>query len=186
MKIVLCFAALAISLFGCNATSHAANARTSTMGEITVAPNGVRCTTYIHGATYRSCEERIAGRPGVRCSGAFGPGVSNPSRVPPPVSYAFSELGKRGVPTFDTSTSALLHRIAAYINSNTLRFAYPLAVPQQLVVYDATRGPCDTNAYQVLNLGGIHNAMYRPGDDPNHIIAYPVDWTPTPFPWIQR
>lgn len=179
-----CAALTTLVLCACGETGHGATARTSALGQFTQAPNGVRCTNSIHGATYLSCEERVSGRPGVRCSGAFGPGIANPSRVPPPVSYAFSEIGQQGVPTFDASTSALLRRIAHDINSKTLRFAYPLADPQRLVVYDATRGPCDTNAYQVLNLAGIHNAMYRPGDDPNHIMAYPVDWNPTPFPWM--
>jgi hypothetical protein len=78
----------------------------------------------------------------------------------------------------------MLRRIARDINSKTLRFAYPLPASPRLVVYDATRGPCHTNAYQVLNLAGMHNAMYRPGDDANHIMAYPVDWSPTPFPWM--
>lgn len=176
---------LALSVVGCAASNRAKYGVTAGRQTL-VAPNGVRCSVPVRESPQISCEERIAGRPGVRCSGAFGPRVPHPSKLPPPVSYAFSEIGKRGVPTFDASTVALLRRIAQYIPSKTLRFAYPLAGAQALVVYDATRGPCDAGAYQVLNLSGIHNAAYRPGEDPNHIMAYPaVDSNPTPFPWMR-
>lgn len=172
----------ATTLCGCVGAPRKAAA---TAHAVTIAPNGVRCTNFAGDATFRSCEERIPGLPGVRCSGAFGPGVPNPPAGLPPVSYAFSELGKRGVPAFDASTTSMLHRIARYIGSKTLRFAYPLDGMQRLVVYDATRGPCDEQPYQVLNLGGVHNAMYKPGEDPNHVMAYPVDVDPTPFPWMR-
>jgi hypothetical protein len=80
----------------------------------------------------------------------------------------------------------MFRRIIPYVHSKTLRFAYPLQGSQTLVVYDATSGACAQDGYQVPNSPGIHNAMYRPGEDPYEIMAYPVDWNPTPFPWMRH
>ncbi len=150
-----------------------------------VAPNGVHCTSRVPDSANLSCVEQIPGRPGLRCSGAFGPNVPNPPLQAPPFNYSFSEIGKPGVPVFNARTMALLHRIQYYVHSKTLRFAFPLYDAPRLVVYDADHGPCGEGMYQVLNSPGAHNEFYRPGEDPNHLGAYPVDTDPTPFPWMR-
>ena len=154
-----------------------------------IAPNGVHCTSFVPGAAGLSCVEQIPGRRGVRCSGAFGPNVPHPHHDRPSVSYSFAEIGKPEVPALDAPTFALFHRIARYIHSKTLRFAYfsrpPIRGVTRFIVYDAINGPCYTGAYQVLNVGGMHNVMYQPGEEPNSLAAYPVDGPTTPFPWLK-
>jgi hypothetical protein len=172
-------AAIGLLLFAALAMSSDANAQTAV-----IAPNGVHCTAFItHTSTQNNCIESFPGRPGVRCSGAFGASAPNPPTRPAPTNYSISELGKPGVPLLDVSDMQLLRRIEKSTRAKSLRYAYLVPPASGLVIYDATRGPCADFMYEVLDTPGVPSIYYRPGEDPSTVVPVPDDFD-TPFPWM--
>ncbi len=156
-----------VSIMGC--------ARHQTTADVFVSPNGVRCTAYVAGVSPGySCIEEQAGNPAVRCSGYIAPpslteSIDTTPSMLPPASYRVADIGKPGVPDLDPRSLATVMAIRHRVRHATLRFA----LLPQLIVFDATDGPCIDRAggYPVLN--GAPGAFYEPGDDPYSIKASP-------------
>lgn len=145
-------AALAVLFLGCSHPAHA-----------TVAPNGVRCTGFIASKPGYSCYEKLAGRPGVRCSGYVAPG-NHTALPPPPVIYSVREMGEAGVPRLTPAQVRTVRQLERAFGSAHLQF---VLLPE-LVVFNATRGVCANWAggYPMLNGNPDGRRFYEPGDNP--------------------
>lgn len=155
--------ALIALLFACIVQHHTAVAEPSLRTHGIIAPNGVRCTGFMESTPGYSCYEKIAGRPGVRCSGYVAPG--NHSALPsPPVIYSVTEIGKPGVPALTPSQLGTVRRIERAFGTAHLQF---VLLPE-LVVFNATRGVCANWAggYPMLNDNPDGRRWYEPGDNP--------------------
>ena len=99
-----------------------------------------------------------------------------------PPSYLVRDLGKPGVPRIPAHDVAIVRRIAKYLDSKDLRFAYPGG---QFIVYNAINGPCEPHApgYPVLNLQC--NMMYSPTDNFDGPRAVPQCSPTMKRPWMR-
>jgi hypothetical protein len=100
--------------------------------------------------------------------------------VSSPPSYLVRDIGKPDVPKLTAAQLAMVRKIRVYVHPTTLRFAN---VAGEFIVFDASRGPCETSApgYSVLN--GACNEMYSPTDNFDGTRAVPGCWN-APRPWI--
>lgn len=125
---------------------------------------------------------RTRSRYGIGCMGNVPPGTT-PNPEPPPQSYAAADVGKPGFPVLSRDELATLRRIERYIASKALRIAWVGRDGTQLIVFDATDGPCEVWAagYGVLN-GGC-NEFYQPGENPYYTHAGSGCY-PSARPWM--
>jgi hypothetical protein len=98
-----------------------------------------------------------------------------------PLSYAAHDVGKLGVPAPARADLEMLRKIEANVHSTKLRFVYVGEPHSELLIYNATSGPCSTiiPGYQVLNAPQC-GAAWAPLEGSS---AMPDCWNP-PRPWI--
>ena len=154
---------LGVLLLGCNVQHNKGPADPSPEPRGITAPNGVRCTGFMVSKPGYSCYEKIAGRPGVRCSGYVAPG-SNATLPPPPVIYSVTEIGQPGVPKLTQTQLRTVRENERAFGGSNLHF---VLLPE-LVVFNATRGVCANWAggYPMLNNNPDGRRWYEPGDNP--------------------
>jgi hypothetical protein len=174
-------AACALLLLQACTHGSAASETAQTQKGVPLSPN-VTCATPGCAAYNVRPYVRISTHYGVGCLGNVPPGTT-PNPIPPPMSYAATDLGKRDVPEPTLRETAILRRIAQQLRSSTLRFAWVDGANQrrEFIVYDAPDGPCALDHYEVLN--GSCNRYYMPGENPYHEFGGTAGNWPCKRPW---
>ncbi len=164
---------MGVLLLGCNVQHRGVTGQATPEKRSVIAPNGVHCTGFMGSKPGYSCYERIARRPGVRCSGYVDPG-SNAALPPPPAIYSVRDIGKAGVPRLTPTQLRSVRMIEGAFGSAHLQFVL-LPERAELVVFNATRGVCANWAggYPLLNDNPDGRRFYEPGDNPYTTLTAP-------------